>query len=91
MLYLHFVPLVLVRGEIASPRCVHLHGNGCLPISGADNEEADALSRWNLTSDPPCSFRLDDGFLISLDDLWASPLSVSLHPVDTNLLWQLPT
>ena len=60
-------------------------------IPGADNEEADALSRWDLTSDPPCSFRLDDRFAISLDDLWAAPLSVSLHPIDTNLLWQLPT
>ena len=54
-------------------------------------EEADALSCWDLTSDPPCSFRLDDRFSISLDDLWAAPLSVSLHPVDTTLLWQLPT
>ena len=59
-------------------------------IPAADNEEVDALSRWDLTSDPPCSFRLDDRFSI-FDDLWAAPLSVSLHPVDTNLLWQLPT
>ena len=52
---------------------------------------ADALSRWDLISDPPHAFCLADRVSISLDALWTSPLSISLHPVDAHIMWKIPS
>ena len=60
-------------------------------IPGSDNEAADALSRWDLISDPPHAFSLSDRVSISLDALWTSPLSISLHPVDAHIMWKIPS
>ena len=59
-------------------------------ISGTDNAIADALSRWELVSDPPYAFDCADRISIPLEVLWTSPLSVSLHPDDTRIVWSLP-
>jgi hypothetical protein len=59
-------------------------------ISGDRNEEADALSRWDFNSDPPFGHELHNRFSLSLDQLWHPEASVSLHPPETYLAWQIP-
>ena len=55
-------------------------------IAGDRNDEADALSRWDLTSDPPFGRQLCNRIDISLQDLWLPIRTVGVHPADTYLL-----
>ena len=59
-------------------------------IAGERNDEADALSRWNFTSEPPFGHQLCNRMDISLQDLWLPIRTVSVHPADTYLLWKIP-
>ena len=59
-------------------------------IAGDRNDEADALSRWDLTSDPPFGHQLCNRIDISLQDLWLPIRTVGVHPADTYLLWNPP-
>ena len=59
-------------------------------IAGDRNNEADALSRWDLTSDPPFGHQLHNRMAITLSDLWSSSPAVAAHPSATYLSWQLP-
>ena len=60
-------------------------------IPGAQNDLADALSRWNQSDSPPCQFALQDRLRISLSDLWLVRTSPSLHPFGVQIPWSLPT
>ena len=59
-------------------------------ISSDRNEEADALNRWIFHSDPPFVHELHNRFALSLDQLWHPEASISLHPPETYLAWQIP-
>jgi hypothetical protein len=59
-------------------------------ISGDRNDEADALSRWDFNSAPPFGHELHNRFALSLAQLWHPEASVSLHPPETYLAWQIP-
>jgi len=59
-------------------------------ISGERNAEADALSRWTTTETIPFGHLLRNRFRLSLMNLWNHEASVSLHPPETYLLWELP-
>jgi hypothetical protein len=59
-------------------------------IAGHRNDEADALSRWDFVSEPPFNHSVHNRFPLSLQQLWHPETSVSLHPAETFLSWQLP-
>ena len=59
-------------------------------ISGERNDEADALSRWDFTGDPPFGHALHNRVHITLPELWSTTPPVAVHPSDTYLSWPLP-
>ena len=56
-------------------------------ISGPQNELADAVSRWDGISHPPCDFLLADRVRFTLQDLWHVKSQVSLHPSNAYIPW----
>ena len=59
-------------------------------IAGKNNDEADALSRWNGTDVVPHNFALSDRVRITLSDLWIPNIHPQVYPEDAFLLWKLP-
>ena len=59
-------------------------------ISGERNDEADALSRWDFSGDPPFGHELHNRVPITLPELWSTTPHVAVHPSDTYLAWQIP-
>ena len=59
-------------------------------IAGERNEEADALSRWNDSTEPPFNHLPQNRFQISLSQLWHPEVSVAVYPAETYLSWELP-
>ena len=61
-------------------------------ISGAANEMADAISRWNESSVPipPLGLQLQHRVRFPLDILWLNHHPVSLHPSSAYIPWRLP-
>jgi len=59
-------------------------------ISGERNDEADALSRWDFSGDPPFGHELHNRIPITLPELWSTTPHVAVHPSDTYLAWQIP-
>ena len=62
----------------------------CSHISGEKNDDADLLSRWDGHSELPDRFLTESRVHISLSDFWNIRFSVTLHPKDAFLKWQLP-
>lgn len=60
-------------------------------ISGPQNELADAVSRWDETSLPPCDFELKDRVRLTLQDLWHVSSNISIHPWNAYIPWRLPS
>ena len=62
-------------------------------ISGAANEMADAISRWDENSIPSPPFQLDSKHRVRfpLEALWETSHPVSLHPSSAFIPWQLPS
>lgn len=59
-------------------------------IPGDLNDRADALSRWADDTPVPFDFKLRDRFRFHLRDLWIAPYTVTVHPLETSLLWKIP-
>ena len=59
-------------------------------IAGKSNDLADALSRWDQSGNPPCGFKIQDRFDLSLDQIWSSSRRASLHPPTARIPWSLP-
>ena len=62
-------------------------------ISGAANEMADTISRWDETSfpTPPCQLDSTHRIRFPLEVLWETHRPVSLHPSSAFIPWQLPS
>ena len=59
-------------------------------IAGERNEEADALSQWNESTEPPFQHLQQNRFPLSLSQLWHPEVSVAGYPPETFLSWELP-
>ena len=62
-------------------------------ISGASNDMADMISRWDEKSHPtpPCQLSSDHRIRFPLEVLWETQHPVSLHPSSAFIPWQLPS
>ena len=52
-------------------------------IAGERNEEADALSQWNESTEPPFQHLQQNRFPLSLSQLWHPEVSVAVYPPET--------
>ncbi len=55
------------------------------------SELADAVSRWDKISRPPCDFLISDRKRFTLKELWDVSSRVSLHPANASIPWQFPS
>ena len=60
-------------------------------IPGAQNVEADDLSRWDQHGPIPHSFQTNDRIRINLDQLWHVRQQPILVPASAVIPWSLPT
>ena len=59
-------------------------------IPGAQNVEADDLSRWDQKGPIPHSFKSADRIHINLDQIWNVRQQQTLVPADAVIPWSLP-
>ena len=60
-------------------------------IPGAQNVEADDLSRWDQHGPIPHSFRMDDRIRVNLSQIWHVRQQPTLVPASAVIPWSLPS
>lgn len=60
-------------------------------ISGASNDLADAISRWNMDRLPPHGLRLSDRIRIQLSSIWNPKPEFQIYPTGSTVSWPLPS
>ena len=59
-------------------------------ISGASNELADAISRWDMQHLPPYGLKHEHRIRIALQSIWNPRSSFCIYPLGQSVSWPLP-